>query len=521
MRSKLESLKAHRTSVIVAFLFAMTIFIIAPIMPLIDSAGYMDTAKSLYLGRGFICNFEPDTTSSPGLPYMAAFFMFVFGLESVLYMKMFASVFAFLLFISIYFLTYEISGNKYVSILSSLLSAAVPELVFTSLQMLSDIPFLAFILFSAVFYARFIKKVKISDATLCGVFMGFAILTRSIGVIFLGILLFHLSFSHIQSRKNIKQFFLKRIDGNLLKSASTILAAVFLVMLPWSIFAFSQGFNPILVHVYGGVMSARYSRVIDISRFFGGDFLVPFLGEKITIPPQFVNLLKMSGSALLYIGPVALIIVFYFLYKTVKNRNKLPLTGLREKCPQPCSFSSLLIMWLLIYFLFHLFSPADFSARYILIFIPPVMIKFSEWVSDNWAKRKNFIVIALAIQLVFSLTVMAYDSGSRWANTNTMVHYYAGKWIKANTTENVLHEIGSGSGVLMSYYADRKTISLGNPVEDYRMQEIRNIRPPTLLITNVMHRTFDEKKLISILEYELCAEFSDARFFARIYRKKC
>ena len=191
MKLKLEYLKVHRTSVIVAFLFAVAIFILAPIMPLVDSAGYMDTAKNIYIGRGFVNNFEPSTTDVSLFPCAAALSMSAFGPGCCWYMKALLAVFGFLLMLSMYLLAYEATGKRNVALMASVLLAILPITVLNAIQLLTDIPFLAFMMICFTFYLKSQKTGKPSDMIACGVFAGVATLTRLTGLIIFGVFLLH------------------------------------------------------------------------------------------------------------------------------------------------------------------------------------------------------------------------------------------------------------------------------------------------------------------------------------------
>jgi 4-amino-4-deoxy-L-arabinose transferase-like glycosyltransferase len=490
-----EVFRMHRIAILAALAFSIAILVLSPIMPLIDSAGYMDTAKSLHLGRGFQSNYETDITSSPGLPYTAALFMSVFGWEGTSYMKAFLAVFAFLLFISMYLFSLEVSNDRKASLLASVLFVLIAEVIFNAMQMLTDTMFMVFMLLSITFYLKALKDGSLKSAAICGITAGLFVLARYIGVVVLGIFLVHAVFRRYR-------------HGESLRTVSIVFILAALVFLPWILLGLSMGFMPVMSHVSGSLAERTASTEIDITRFFGGSLLQAWTGPTITVPVQSLNIVKMIGSAVLYTGPVALGMFFYLIFLGWKRKRKQP-------------FGGLLLLWLGLFFVFHIALSADFSARYILPFIPPVLVVVSKSILDGWKARRNLMIALVASQVVLSLAVIAYDSSNRWANSNTMTLYHAGEWIRDNTQgEDILYEIGSG-GPWMTYYADKRTVSLGDPVEESQMVEIRGLAPGTVLITNVMPRSLNEQRLIEVMSYELCANFSDSRFFARVYRANC
>jgi 4-amino-4-deoxy-L-arabinose transferase-like glycosyltransferase len=454
----------------------------------------MDSAKNIYIGRGFVNNFEPSTTDVSLFPCAAALSMSAFGPGCCWYMKALLAVFGFLLMLSMYLLAYEATGKRNVALMASVLLAVLPITVLNAIQLLTDIPFLAFMMICFTFYLKSQKTGKPSDMIACGVFAGVATLTRLTGLIIFGVIFGVFLYNKYWPKWLWPKLGESKSSGLFKTCVLTILpgAAVVSVwyLCDFSYYGFVSGFVPGSSPM-SSVVSSMMKGIIDFS-----------------------SVGKMLGSAFVYIGPFLLAASVYVVYLILMRKRDFKLPS-----------ADVFIIWLIVLIAYSSIVPG-FTSRYILIFVPPVVILAAKWFLENWKAKRRIVLSLLALHLIFSfLGVAAYFylyPSNNPLQSNTMVFYDAGRWIKANSAGiDTLYEIGSGGPLTMGYYADKRTESLGDPATPEKMEEIRGLKPGMLLITNIFNRKFNETALIEITGLVLCKDFSDGRFFARIYKNEC
>lgn len=463
----MELIDAKKLIVIAALLFSLSMVLADANMPTFsDSVAYADLAKNIYMGRGFQYNFEPDVeTNNPALPYSLAFFMALFGMESMLYMKAFLVFFSMLVVFFLFMLFREISGKEWAALVSTVLLITVPEFIFNNLSVLSDIPALA--VMSACAWV-FIKALRSGDSrlwALSGALLGLSVLFRNSAVILGAVFLLY----------SIKKIRKGKLEW---KHLIVFICVSMLVFSPWIIREVSRGAYP------------------------GQNYMTP-RGEELHLEN---NILRIIGSAAWY-APVISIVFIYMLYMYYKGRRK--------------HNELLMLIWFFLFLGLNIFLTYHFSPRYMFTFLVPMCYFFGMFAEENWKRRRSLVIALIAIQLILASFVLYVDWHSGTARgSSTMAWHLAGNWVTENTPDGeTVYDIGSG-GYYMAFYADRKVINLGDPLTTEEIEEIKSISPETLVISNVMKRSFDEDLLISELGYEKCFEAED-KYFVRVYRPEC
>lgn len=492
----MKRLTGNKMAIISAVVFAIIIFATGPIMPVLDSSGYADVAKNLYTGRGFETNFETDLVTAPGVPYSLAAFMLVFGTDNLIYMKAFLAFFAFLAALFSFLLFRELSGKEWAALLSTIVLITVPEFVFIGLSILADIPTIALMSACAWVFVRALRKGDIRLWAMSGALLGVSVLFRYTAVL-LGIVLVLYSLKKLMKGKG-------RVTW---KHIMAFMGIAIIVFSPWAFRELSYGYFPgqqqssaIAQDIYG-VISLE---IKSMNRGVGPRQIT--MDAEFDVPIQLINAVRITGSVLKY-SPVITVVFVYMLllyYGGRRKHNEL-----------------LMLIWFFVFLVFHLLAFPDFSVRYMFAFLVPMCYFLGMFAAENWDKKKMLIISIVVLQLLSASYVFASDLPVR--GESTMVDYLAGSWIAQNTpVDEPIHEIGSG-GYTMAFYADRKVINLGDPVSIEDIKKIKSMSPETIVICNIMKRSFDEDLLISELGYDKCYEASDntTQRFVRVYRQSC
>jgi|GEM_PF-7071934 4-amino-4-deoxy-L-arabinose transferase-like glycosyltransferase len=485
--------KYDKFAILVAVVYSLIIFFISPIqLPIVDDAGYADVAQSIFLRHSFQTNFETDVITAPGLPFLLAGAMFLFG---NLFIKSFLVIISFSTIISAYLLVKELK-NERIAFFSSLFMIFIPEFIWASGVLLSDVPFLPFLFMAMYFYLKTLKGGKNLSAALCGIFTGVSILIRYVGLVLPFIFLIH----YLTVRHKMRVSFTQVLLFILLLLSS---------LAPWTLREISFGTYPGASHIERFEKSEVYG-VFDIEvysvNYPSGSIRERGIDINIKTPVEAFLTTRIFGIMILYLTPVVVIVFVVRLFKMKYSWE-----------------DKLLLLWIGIFILFHIFVPNDFSVRYILPFSLPLMVIFSEAMLEI-IHRKIIIALVLGVFIISSSTLMFHDYNNRWKKADTTVYMEAGKWLKENTEETqVIYGFGVSEGAI-PFYANRKYISLGDPTTTEDIMRIKKVNPEILLVGKmepIFHRKFNETKVINQLgDYHLVKSFEDNNFYVHIYVRR-
>ena len=106
-----------------------------------DNANYFTLGKALATGHGYVniagINQNPENHFPPGYPVLISFVMRVFG-QSIFAVKIFNGIYMLAALILLYFLTVQITGNRSLAMVSTILLALNYHLLLYSTMMMSE-----------------------------------------------------------------------------------------------------------------------------------------------------------------------------------------------------------------------------------------------------------------------------------------------------------------------------------------------------------------------------------------------
>ena len=195
-----------------------------------DAAQYILIAKNIALGNGF--NMLPDSnllaSRAPLFPFILAGVFKFFG-QGYWPARIFQVCMSSLVPVITYLIGKEVASKR-AAMISACISIFYPFYVFYSAYVLTETLFVFLYCLSLLYLIRFIKTGSYRDSCLAGVFLGLSALTRPIALGF-G-LVFVICYFFIQGRRFNPA---PRFSGTGLKGMAMILAAMFFIILPWTI----------------------------------------------------------------------------------------------------------------------------------------------------------------------------------------------------------------------------------------------------------------------------------------------
>lgn len=498
-------IREERYVILLSLLYASLIFALSPInLPIEDSAIFSD------IGRHILDNGSyPDSTRSPGFPALIAFYMWIFGDG---FMKPMLASISFLLIISVFFFTREMTGNRRTSYITSILFALSPLIFYNSMKLLSDIAFTLLVIISFTFYLKFQKDRDFRYLLLCSVIAGLSVYFRYLGVL---VVVICLADSLWRKKRHLK-----------LKEVLCFLVIFVIVLSPWALWrlesglskeagvadVWSQSYGELVYQCSGGHCQLNMEVFQDgvSANRYPIELPVPVLFEdgslKMGVPPQLVNISRILGTFFMLLTPLVFIAFFWSVFRY--RRKILDILLLKSK-----SRNSLLFWWILIFTGFYSIYPIYFGARYIIPIVLPVIIVFTGWIISVSRKKNMLLYTIVALQIVISLSVIYVDSQTRWAPLQTDIFYDSGTWLKKNTPEDSVVGFLGAPGPAITYYGEREVINCGEGDCD--------TYPPDYIVESDFLSVMASLPTLTIKDFEfeneLKAEFSDDKYSVKIY----
>ncbi|MFH1541431.1 MAG: glycosyltransferase family 39 protein [Elusimicrobiota bacterium] len=210
-----------------------------------DQIGYDAIAYNLITGNGFsIKPHIPTPIRPPVYPFFLSLIYFIFG-HSYIMVRVFQAILDALTCVILYYLAKEIFDER-IANLSAWLIAFYPVLIVYTGLLLSETLFTFLFIVSIFLFIKWFQKTKIVYFIGCGIFLGFATLTRPVTILFPFVVLLSII---IIGRKNYLQRFIQWF---------IFLIAFILIVLPWSIrnYRLFETIEPCSIGIGGGLFIA-------------------------------------------------------------------------------------------------------------------------------------------------------------------------------------------------------------------------------------------------------------------------
>ncbi len=470
----------HKWIVLFATVISVLVFALSPAEPLLyDNALYTDISKNLLKSGCFCSNYQQQPTTPPIFPLLEAGFMLAFGEGFIKPMLAFIAAFAIL---SSYLLTLRISRNKRTALLSTIFLFMTPLVFYNSLLPLMDLIFSGLIFLSIWSYIEFIEKGSKSNIFICAIITALAIMTK-----FTGYLLFPIYIIYFLVRRNRLKIGVKQI--------LFLFMLIIIFLLPWSIWRFALASNEAKVAgvFFSGLGYGHLVFRLE-SFFYNGEpvNMIP-LSIDTNVPIQLVNLARILATLIIYATPLMAISFAYFLLKRKKfGKNK---------------YDGLMIIWFFAFFIFHIIGFSYFGARYLIPFALPLAFLFVRFIEANLNKRKLIAISLILLQAVLVVGISYFIFKENLSENNTQIFEEAGLWIRDNTPPvTTVLPLGAPSGALV-YYGERKVVGTNETAD-------------IIVESNFWYSiSLDQYEKEHGIDFTQIKEFSDSRYFARIYKK--
>lgn len=350
-----------------------------------DSVCYIDVAKNVAGGRGFVLNlatFDSKTLISPLSEWMPLypFFIAIFikaGIDFTFAARLLPLIFLYLIPFSAYFLARYLFGNKVALFSAIFVSFSLPLIIASSYAMTETI-FIFFVILFILFLSKIIEAdVRYYNLFIAGVFGGLAYLTRANGILLVPLAFFCIFFICSNTKYN-----------NLKKFSVLILGFV----------------------VSSGIWLARNYTV------FGSPFYYGQFGLSIPSLNSFWEVLKTT-----FWDNLPLIVFLPFIIYYMKREIE------RKKVLLLLSFPTILLLFFTVYSVqeTRLLSPAY---PFLIMASTKGLFDLSEKIKEKYAK--NYLVqasvIVIIVQLLFIINYYSNEEPvtetGEWAD-----------WIKLNT----------------------------------------------------------------------------------------
>lgn len=225
----LKKINKHKFLVCFYFLLFCLFLFISSVLPLsFDDAVFIDTAKNLSQHGLYSYQFLFNPIVTTGFPVIIPTSILYIAFPFDIIGARIIAVLYFLFFItSVYLITHQHGFGKQNSIKVTILTITlclftIPNFIITSLRLYGEIPALAFLLLSLIFFLSFLKKKQLYALLLCGLFAGLSFSTKYIMIFAFPSILIAFISSHINANK-------KQLAANLF-------ILVFGMIIPESIF---------------------------------------------------------------------------------------------------------------------------------------------------------------------------------------------------------------------------------------------------------------------------------------------
>lgn len=465
-----------------ALVFSIFVITFSPIEPLLyDNALYADIAKNIIQNQCFCSNFKPVPLTPPVFPILIAIFMLISGKFFITTTLVFISFFT---IIVVYNFILKISKDKKIAILTTIFFFTTPLLIFNSLRLLTELLFTSLLILSLWSYILLLENGEKKMLLICSIFTALSIMTRFIGYLLIVIYLIYFFFQ----KRNVKINF---------KQLTLLIFLIFLFLFPWNFWRFPTPSNE--MKVAGEILSGRgYGHFVfrmESFYFHGEPMNANPVNIDIDVPVHVVNIVRVLASLFILATPLLSLSVFYFLYNNKsfwKNRIDL-----------------LMILWILVFLLFHIFVFFYFGSRYLIPIILPIAFIFSRFIVSSYKKKKLLALVILLLHIT-SITLISYiDYQYRWDRINTTIFEESGIWIRENTNQDVkVTSLGFPNSALV-YFSERKVVDINETIPDIIVES--NFWFSSFSIENYK-REFG-------IRLELIKEFSDERYFSKIYKR--
>ena len=325
-----------------------------------DETIYANLGKNIVLYQEYsyfhgFGDFYPDWPLAGGRPPLIPFtvaLVYLFS-KNIILLNIIGPIISSIGIIAMFILAKKLF-NKEIAIYSSLILAFFPMTNYWGSKLLTDIPFLTFLIASSYFFLKtflYEKKQK-NSAILFALFLALAFFTRYTIIWFFPVIFIWLLYKY----KGLG--FIK--NKNLWLSGTVFL----IIVLPWFIFNYLE-FNSLLGFLKNSA---------DASVRWGGKSLLFYLN---TLKTHFWFLMPLS-------------IVGLFIYKKIKFKNQAKM---------------FIIIWLFVSFIMASITPAK-EDRYLLIILPPLIL-LSSWTLSYIKERKKlyYLIISLLIIILFTSNI--------------------------------------------------------------------------------------------------------------------
>jgi 4-amino-4-deoxy-L-arabinose transferase-like glycosyltransferase len=476
-----DYLVEHAWFLLFVMAFSLAVLAFSPLSPLLyDDALYSDIAKNLLQNQCYCSNFEPQPNVLPAFPLLIAAFMSVFGGAFIKPLLVFIAVFSGL---ATYHLVLSLSRNKRLAGLSTALFFLTPLVVYNSMLVLTDLFFAGTVALSLWAYIRFLEKRDKTSIVLCSLLTALSIMTRFVGYVLP--LLFVLYFG--LERKRI---------GITAKQTAALILLVAVFVAPWTAYRSTIQSNEL--KVAGEMLSGGGYGLLTFgleSFYQSGEpaNALPLTFEA-AVPIQAVNLGRALISLTFFVTPLMSLFFLWFLW------NRRPFGKGR--------YDSLFILWFVSFFMFHVLLFFYFGARYLIPFALPVVFAFARFADSRLDAKKSLAVGLVGLQLLSAAGLIYLDSQLRWSKSETAVFDEAGPWIRENTPPEATFLIIGYPSSSLSYYGERRVVG---PEDNPSMVAESNLGYSGITLAGYENETGSK--------FTLLKEFSDDRYYARIYGK--
>ncbi len=455
-KTKRPKVTARRLAFAFALAYAAAVYIVSPVyLPLLDSATYSDIAYNLASGRGYLLGGSP-AGDVPLLPVVLAGFMLMFGGA---WIPAYLAVASFLLVVSLFYLAEELrKGSGLVSVLL-LPTLALPVLL--TLQVLTDVLFLAVVNAGIVMLRRFARKPGWKNAAPFCVLVAASYLLRPSGLFFMAFCGIVLGWGFMQKRIPLQKL------------------ALFVLVAALAVGGWELAGGKIAAIGESAAKPDTASIAFSLSDHYNGE-----ISFSAGVPMQAGNAVRLVVLLLVFVMPA-------MLYVFVK--------GLWDPAMKKDAEALFLLLWLAVFLLPHVTVIPSLVARYIMPVLPVFVVVFADFIRNE--KRRLLVVALIAVHLSAGMASYFWYY-PRTEHLTTRVFEEGGEWIRGLPEGAPIAVSGMGAAEV-HYYSGRLPTSDTPDGADYIMR------------SNLYDAT------ISVEGFTLCRRFEDRFYRLEVWGRRC